>query len=450
VHAPRRTLIKEPPLSLLYRFVWGGVRLVAPLLSIGDSKLARGVAGRRRAHELLVLWGETMRDPQRPVAWFHAPSVGEGLQAQAVIAELRVARPDLQVVFTFFSPSAEDLARSMDVDVAAYLPWDLKRPLTQVLDALRPTAVVFTKTEIWPTLASEATRRHIPVAIVAATVPEGAGRTRPLARLLLGRAWRRLALAAANSEPDADMLEELGVPADVVEVVGDPGIDSAASRFDARNRDAAWLAPFRRDARPTLVAGSTWPSDEDVLVPALEEVRTVAEDLRVVIAPHEPSDAVVSQLMKRLRSAGWRTTTLADFEGEPERSASSGKNGPDAIVVERVGVLAELYEAATVSFVGGGFHDRGLHSVLEPAAAGTPVVFGPGHHNARAASDLLEAGGAKVAGDPQALAGVLNTWLSDEEGRTEAGAAAVGYIDRHRGAARRCATLLDSLISMTR
>ncbi|MGB1840520.1 MAG: 3-deoxy-D-manno-octulosonic acid transferase [Longimicrobiales bacterium] len=437
-------------MSLLYRFVWAVVRLAAPLFSIGDSKVARGLAGRRRAHEVLALWGETIRDPQRPVVWFHAPSVGEGLQAQAVIEELRAARPDLQVAFTFFSPSAVDLARGMAVDVAAYLPWDLKRPLARVLDALEPDAVVFTKTEVWPTLASEAARRAIPVAIVAATVPDGAGRTSPMARVLLGRAWSRMSLAAANSEADAEQLRKLGVLADVLEVVGDPGIDSAATRFDARNREASWLMPFQRDRRPTVVAGSTWRADEDVLLPALERVRTAVEGLRVVIAPHEPTSVVVAGLMERLRAHGWRTTTLADFERRTGTPSTLADSGPDAIVVERVGVLAELYEVATVSFVGGAFHDRGLHSVLEPAAAGSPVVFGPRHHNARAASELIADGGAKVAGDQHALAQVVSAWLLDEESRNEAGSAAVGYIDRHRGAAKRCATLLDSLISTIR
>lgn len=437
-------------MSLLYRFVWGVVRLAAPLFSIGDSKVARGLAGRRRAHEVLAAWGETIRDPQRPVVWFHAPSVGEGLQAQAVIEELRAARPDLQVVFTFFSPSAVDLARGMAVDVAAYLPWDLKRPLARVLDALEPDAVVFTKTEVWPTLASEAAYRDIPVAIVAATVPDGAGRTSPLAQALLGRAWSRMSLAAANSVADAEQLGRLGVPPNVLEVIGDPGIDSAATRFDARDREASWLTPFQRDRRPTVVAGSTWSADEDVLIPALERVRAAVDGLRIVIAPHEPTEVAVASLIERLRADGWRTTTLADFE-RPTGTPSPGEDfGPDAIVVERVGVLAELYEVASVSFVGGGFHDRGLHSVLEPAAAGSPVVFGPRHHNARAASELISDGGAKVAGDQQALERVVRAWLLDEESRNEAGAAAVGYIDRHRGAAKRCATLLDSLISTIR
>jgi 3-deoxy-D-manno-octulosonic-acid transferase len=119
-------------------------------------------------------------------------------------------------------------------------------------------------------------------------------------------------------------------------------------------------------------------------------------------------------------------------------------------VVERVGVLAELYEAAAVSFVGGGFHGRGLHSVLEPAAAGSPILFGPQHQNARAAEDLIKEGGAKVAEDPQALAGVINTWLVDGEAGRTAGVAASRYIDRHRGAAARSAALLDSLLSTNR
>ena len=118
-------------------------------------------------------------------------------------------------------------------------------------------------------------------------------------------------------------------------------------------------------------------------------------------------------------------------------------------MVERVGVLAELYEAASVSFVGGGFHARGLHSVLEPAAAGSPIVFGPQHQNARAAADLIAEGGAEVAGDPQALAGVLTKWLSDRSAGQDAGAAAARYIDRHRGAAARSAALLDSLLQIT-
>lgn len=436
----------ETPLIFLYRLMWGVIRLASPLLSLGHSKVARGVAGRRAAHQLLTLWGTTLRDPDRPVVWVHAPSVGEGLQAKAVIEAIRACRPDIQVVYTFFSPSAEEFARNMAADVAAYLPWDLKGPLSRVLDALCPNALVFTKTEIWPTLVAEAVKRDVPVALVAATVPEGAGRSRPVARRLLRPAWGALTLACANSEEDAKTLRDLGVDPRAVQVTGDPGIDSAATRFDGRNRQAPWLSPFQLHDRPTVVAGSTWRADEDVLLPALEGTREKVGNLRAVIAPHEPSRRAVTRLLNRLRAAGWRAVTLEVFETLGRGDEPEDALGPDVIVVERVGVLAELYEMASVAFVGGGFHSRGLHSVLEPAAAGSPVVFGPRHRNARAAGELVREGGAEVAGDPQALAGVLTTWLTDETCRLQASSAASAYIDRHRGAAVTCATLLDPLI----
>jgi len=435
--------------TLLYRTAWSLARLASPLFAFGRSKLARGMTGRRGARDLLVVWGEHVRDPDRPVVWFHAPSVGEGFQAKAVIEELRARRPEVQVVYTFFSPSAHELARGIDADVATYLPWDLKGPLSQVLEAVRPDAVLFTKTEVWPTLVAEAHRRDVPTGIFAATVPEGAGRMRPLARSILGPAWSALSLACANSEADAAALRSLGVRSVVLEVTGDPGIDSAATRFDARDRGASWLAPFRVDPRPTVVAGSTWGPDEDVLLPALLAVRDAVRDLRVVIAPHEPREEVVLALLQRLREDGLSATTLAEFEQGESGQRPAGDRGPNVIVVERVGVLAELYEAASVSFVGGGFHARGLHSVLEPAAAGSPIVFGPQHQNARAAADLIADGGAEVAGDPQALAGVLTKWLSDRAAGEHAGAAAARYIDQHRGAAARSAALLDSLLSIT-
>ena len=110
---------------VFYRVVMGTARLAAPFMAVGGSKVARGAAGRRRAPELLARWGDMERDPTRPVVWFHAASVGESLQAGAVISALGALRPDLQVAFTYFSPSAEGVGRRIGAHVAGYLPWDL-------------------------------------------------------------------------------------------------------------------------------------------------------------------------------------------------------------------------------------------------------------------------------------------------------------------------------------
>jgi len=375
------------------------------------------------------------------VIWFHAPSVGEGLQARAVIEALRVRRPDIQVVFTHFSPSAEALAKQMPTDFADYLPWDLASAVRPAMDTIRPALLVFTKTEVWPVMVREAERRGVPVAMIAGTLPVTSSRGRWPARPLLRSTWSRLSATAAISSADAERFGRIGVRPDVVEVTGDPGIDSAAQRASAADPTSPYLAPFLADPRPTVIAGSTWPVDEHILVPALARVRSTAPDVRVVVAPHEPTPERVAELGTRLEGAGFKVALLSVIE------VSGHVGETNAVIVDRVGPLAHLYTAGTVAYVGGGFHDAGLHSVLEPAAAGLPVVFGPRNHTAMAARDLLDEEGAKVADGPGPLAQVLLAWLLDEGLRHYTGARARGYIDAHLGAAERTAALLERLLN---
>jgi 3-deoxy-D-manno-octulosonic-acid transferase len=432
---------------LVYRVATRGVRAVAPLLARaagvvrGDaSKLARGVSGRRSAAETLATWGEGGRDDSRPTVWLHAPSVGEGLVARAVLESLRERREGLQVAFTHFSPSAEELASRMGADVHAYLPWDLAGPMRRALDGVRPDLLVFTKTEVWPLLVDEAVRRGVAVALVGAVVPRGAGRARWPARALMRSTWQRLSLVCAVTEDDAARLRLLGVPETAVRVTGDPGIDSATGRADEADPAAPYLAPFHEEPRPTLVAGSTWPEDEAVLLPALAAVRRAVPDVRVIFAPHEPTPDDVGGLLMRLQGLGWKSRPLSAVEsrGSPGDAA--------AVVVDRVGVLAHLYTVADAAYVGGGFGARGLHSVLEPAAARVPVAFGPRHERAPAAAGLLAAGGAQVAGSADSLAAILSEWLGDAAKQKDTGNRAFAYIDSHRGAARHTATLLEPLL----
>jgi 3-deoxy-D-manno-octulosonic-acid transferase len=288
-------------------------------------------------------------------------------------------------------------------------------------------------------LAEEAERRRIPVALVGGMLAPGARRARWPARVLLRPTWSRLSLACAITEADAEGLRSLGVPGDAVRVTGDPGVDSAAARARRADRASSWLAPFHAERRPTVVAGSTWPSDLRVLLPALDAARRRESGLRAVIAPHEPHAAAVRSLLEELAHRGWRPASLTGVE-------DTGAGDVDAVVVDRVGVLAHLYTVADVAYVGGGFHAAGLHSVLEPAAAGVPVLFGPGRWNAGAAGDLLQAGAAREVRDSAGIAEALRIWLGDAVARDHAATRAFGYIHAHLGAADRTAALLDELL----
>ena len=435
----------------------------------GESKLARGLRGRRDAHERLLAWGRGRPDGvwgagatapvHRPVVWVHASSVGETIQARAVIDVLRGRMPGLQVVLTFFSPSAEAVCGDFPADVCTYLPWDLPEVMGPVLDAVQPSVIVFTQREVWPTLADEAAARGVATVLIAGTMPEGAGRLSGPGRILLGPAFRGLRAVAAVSKEDGERFGLLRVRRDRVTVTDDPGIDAVRARIARIDREAPHMRIFSDgrgpidergpiDGRgPILVAGSTWPSDEEVLLPALARVRESVPGLRIVLAPHEPDGYDFAGLGRRLAASGWTPALLREAEGAGEALEVGTVHGADAILVDRVGVLAELYTLASVAYVGGGFHRGGfrrggLHSVLEPAAAGVPVLIGPRYQGSVHATRLLAAEAARTVANAEALAHALEEWLEAPKKNQEHAQRAMDYIENHRGSAGWTADLI--------
>ena len=427
-----------PGTSLAYRILARVADLALPLASPWSTKLALGDRERRAALDRWRQWAAASRDPSRPLVWFHAPSVGEGLQAQAVLAVLRHRHPDWQLIATFFSPSAAALAARQPVDRADYLPYDTAPNADALLDAIRPTALVFTKLDLWPELATRAARRGVAVAIVAGTVSPASGRRHPIARWLARPGYRALGAAGAISPADAEGLALLGADPERIEVTGDPRFDSALERVRRRQ-------PVRAPGadRPTLVAGSTWAPDERVLIAALVEVRRRHPEAGLILVPHEPTEAHLQALERRLERVGLGATRWS------RRSADD--TATPVIIVDQVGMLADLYRHAAVAFVGGAFGTAGIHSVLEPAACGVPVVFGPRWQGSREAGLLLEARAGRALPEAPdqaatALAETWTEWLDHPAERTAAGQRALALVEGGTGAAERNAALVERVV----
>jgi 3-deoxy-D-manno-octulosonic-acid transferase len=416
---------------------------LAPALSLLSPKFAAGHRGRHGAAERLSAWASRSRDPARPLVWFHASSVGEGLQGESVLHELRRRCPAAQYVYTHFSPSAASLARRLPVDVADYLPYDLPRPVETLLHSLAPDLLVFSKLDLWPELAVRAAVRGTLVAMVAATVSPGSGRLRWPARALLRAGYEAVGAAAAVSNEDAERLARLGVSPERIQVLGDPRYDSVVDRIAGVSAEEPLLR-FGRGA-PTLVAGSTWPEDESVLLGAFARVRAKHPAARLVLVPHEPTER---HLLGTERTAARL--------GLPAPLRMSGARDPvPLLLVDRVGALARLYGAGTMAYVGGGFGRAGLHSVLEPAAWGLPVSFGPRWRESRDAATLLQGGASRALtgrGDlaVEELVGIWCGWIEREDERETAGERARKLVERGRGASARSAELLAGLISSPR
>ncbi len=400
-----------------------------------DGKFAASLAGRRGVLERFAAWGAAHRDPARPLVWLHAPSVGEGLQARPVIDLLRQRRPDVQVVYTHFSSSAAEFASRVGADYADYLPFDTRRGARAALTAIRPSALVFSKLDVWPVLVDEAVRRGIAVGMIAATLTEGSGRRGALARALLRDAYASLRAVGAIDPADAARLVSLGVDRARLQVTGDTRYDQVWTRALGADRASSLLAPLVA-ARPTLVAGSTWPSDEQVLEEAWRVVRQQVPGVRLIIAPHETTPTHLAAITAWTTRAGLRAARL----GAPDAGSA------DVVIVDRVGVLGDLYALADVAYVGGGFHAAGLHSVIEPAAFGTPVLFGPRCTDSRDAGLLLAADGGHAVANAQELGESLANWLSSATARTSAGERARQVVRAGIGAAQRSFELVEALL----
>lgn len=364
----------------------------------------------------------------------HAPSVGEGLQARPVLELVRRGRIDAQLAYTHFSPSAASFARSLEVDFRDYLPFDTAGDARAALDALRPTALVFAKLDLWPTLTAQAHARGVRVGMISATLTSRSSRRSSFASALLREAYAMLDAVGAIDDADASRLVELGVRERAISITGDTRYDQVWERARAVDRGSALLRTLAA-ARPTLVAGSTWPSDESELLAAFSSVKRRIPDARLIIAPHEPTP----DHLRPIEAWG------ADEKLALARLSTATPND-DVVLVDRVGVLGDLYALADVAFVGGGFHLAGLHSVLEPAAFGAPVLYGPGFTGSRDAVLLVERGGGASVDGRERLEERMFEWLHNPAARGHAGERARALVRSGLGAAQRSYELVARLL----
>ncbi|KPK64973.1 MAG: hypothetical protein AMS21_05950, partial [Gemmatimonas sp. SG8_38_2] len=346
--------------EVLYDWGAGAGRRVLHRTPFLPEKARRSVEARQKLVARIQNWaGEHRTDG--PLVWFHAPSVGEGLQTRPVIEALRKLRPELQVFYTFFSPSAEKFAAQMPVDYADYMPFDVVADLMLVMEAVRPDVVVFGKSDVWPNVTRVASWCDVPLALVSGTLAESSSRLRWPARRLLTPAYERLSAVGAISVEDAARLALLGVHPDRIEITGDARFDQVWARAQALDPSQPPVVLLAGHDGLTLVAGSTWPEGEKHLVPAVASLRSRHRNFRALMVPHEPTDDHLRRLESHLDVDGLEHVRLSELEG------GSG-DLKEVIVVDRVGMLGELYALADIAYVGGGFGKRGLHSVLEPAA----------------------------------------------------------------------------------
>lgn len=398
------------------------------------GKVGQAFSARRGIRRRYRAWGAEGRDRSRPLLWLHAASVGEGLMALPVINSVRRALPQVQIAYTFYSPSSEVLAQQIGADFADYLPFDSAASARVAIDALDPTVLVFAKGDVWPTLVREAASQSVRLALISASIPASSRRTSTMGTMLTYDAYRALDAVGAASSADAARIVDAGARADRVRVTGDTRYDQAWTRAHTEPRNAL-VVDALQCSRPTLVAGSTWRSDERELLPAWITLRATIPTARLIIAPHELDHTHMTSIADWARSHSLATAPLATASVDT-----------DVIVVDRMGVLADLYALATIAYVGGGFHDAGLHSLVEPAVFRAPVLIGPRHTDSRDATLMLASGGAIGVDGESQLSRVMIRLMSDEHERADRSDAIGSVVATELGAADRSFEIVRQLL----
>lgn len=397
-------------------------------------------------------WGEKFlgraphRIGDRPCVWFHAVSVGEVLLLRPVLQELARRRPGWEAVISTTTRTGLAMARRSYPDlVTFYAPLDFSWSTHRAVSRIRPTVLALVELELWPNLVQAAKEAGARVAIVNGRLSQRSHRGYRRLRGPLGPTLRRLDTVAAQNDEYADRFIDLGVPRSRVRVTG-------SVKFDGLESDRAnpKTLALRRELglAPTelvFVAGSTMEGEEEAALAAYRRARFAHPQLRLVLVPRHPErfDRVASMLESR----GERV--IRRSEGPAPASAFRGpRQVPPVILVDTLGELASAWGVADVAFVGGSLvPGRGGQNMMEPAAFGAAVLFGPHTSNFReVVEQLLARGGARVVADASGLADALLADLDDPESAAARGSAARDYVLAQDGASGRTFIEIDRLV----
>ena len=374
--------------------------------------------------------GRRLPDLPRGAIWIHGASVGEARLTSALARRLRAERPQLPIAVSAVTPAGRGLLPAPpSVDGAFFLPLDFPAVQRRAFDAVRPGLLVLVETELWPNLLAEAAGRGVPVVVVNARLaPERLARYRRL-RGLYAPLLRGLAAIGAPTATEAERFAGLGVSPASIHVIGNLKFDLAPPQADpVALRGRLGLPP----ERTVVVAGSTGEGEDALVLEAFARLRTTAPGSSLILAPRHATR--FGSAAKAVIERGWTIRRLS----EPHGAA-----GADVVLVDTHGELAALYAIGAAAFVGGSLVPLGGHNLLEPLAAGTPVLFGPHtHHVAEIAEAIAACGAGERVEDAAALGRAWAALAADPGERARRAHAGRELLAANRGANARAATLI--------
>jgi len=370
-----------------------------------------------------------------PAIWVHAVSVGETLAAAPLIEELLRRYPQHRIVVTTTTPTGSERVTALFGDRVfhVYAPWDLPDAVQRFLRSVRPELLLIMETELWPNMLHYSRLAGCRVVLANARMSERSAAGYARFRGLTGEMLKAVNMVACQAPADSDRLLTLGLPANQLATTGSIKFDL---ELDAqlRSKAAELRESWNSSSRNILVAASTHPGEDEIILEAFKTLRESDDNCLLVLVPRHPErfDSVHGLCVE----AGW----------EVVRRSSGEIPGPaqDIVLGDTMGELLLLLSLGTVAVIGGSLVEHGGHNVLEASAWGVPVVTGPHMFNFAEISDLLvEAGAMEMLEQPVDLGQHLATLFADPGRREQMGLAGQQVVADNRGAKKQLLDLID-------
>jgi 3-deoxy-D-manno-octulosonic-acid transferase len=361
--------------------------------------------------------------------------MGEFEQAKPIIEKIK-NEMDVNILVTFFSPSGyKNSLKYPYADLITYLPFDYSAQMERFISNVRPSLVILMRYDIWPNMIWQLKKVSVPVFIVDATMRSDSKRGIPLSRSFHKKIFCDITEILTVSDKDALNFTKFDIPVERVKSVGDTRFDRVYQKsLVAMNKKIFSKELF--SGKKVIVLGSTWEADEEVMLPALLKLSEKAQDIRIVLVPHEPTIQRLEQLELQLKGkiSIIRFSLLNNYKDEK------------VIIIDTIGILLTLYYYADMAYVGGSFR-QGIHNVLEPAVYGIPVLFGPKIENSQEAQKMVNLGSGIVIRNKKEAFDKLDQLVTNTEEMSRLGQISKQYILDNIGATDKIMSEIKKYIS---
>ena len=393
---------------ILLNIVWFGLHVVA----LFNAKIKLFVRGRKQTFSIL----EDKLTSADKTIWMHVASLGEFEQGLPILERLRAQYPNHKLVLSFFSPSGYEVKKNTTAaDVVVYLPMDSLSNAKRFLKLVRPELAIFVKYEVWPNYLDQLKKSNTPTILISAIFSKRQIYFKPYGGFMR-KSLQKFDTYFVQDDDSKKLLDSIGITK--VQVGGDTRLDRVSEILE-RNNCLDFMDRFKNN-QLCLVAGSTWPEDESILI---DYINRTEERLKFVIAPHQIKPAHVAKITAVLQKPSICYSALGD----------QNLKEIDVMIIDTIGLLTKIYSYANIAYVGGGFA-TGLHNTMEPAVFGVPIIIGPQFEGFKEAEDLVREGGIVPVSSKDSFSNLMNDFLTHPTTLQNKGKINSDYINSNKGA----------------